>query len=191
MKILKRREAQKLQIGQYFTGKPCKYGHTANRYTQSGACSVCVAISSAAARGVNHDGIVVPREQIEIERKAKIAEMMQQKDERDEAMRKLHKIRVPIAIKDLNTVFELSIAMCLASYPVLTRSDVAPNSSPVRGLPLYEVNSPAEHIDLIRQVADELWRAIPKDIAGARARMLAQAEQMANDAACPAPEGWK
>ena len=36
-----RREAIKLKNKMYNTGKPCKNGHFADRYTIDGACSVC------------------------------------------------------------------------------------------------------------------------------------------------------
>ena len=41
MKPTTRRQAKELGVGSYFTGKPCKYGHVAHRYTGSGACSAC------------------------------------------------------------------------------------------------------------------------------------------------------
>lgn len=34
----------------YKTGRPCKYGHTAPRYTLTGGCSECSKISNQRAR---------------------------------------------------------------------------------------------------------------------------------------------
>ena len=37
----------------YFTGKPCKHGHVAKRYTSGGACEPCVVAAHAAYRAAN------------------------------------------------------------------------------------------------------------------------------------------
>lgn len=39
---MERPEAMKLWLPTYTTGRPCKNGHYAHRYTQSGTCSKCV-----------------------------------------------------------------------------------------------------------------------------------------------------
>ena len=39
---MNRKEALKQGVKQYFTGKPCKRGHIANRDTRSARCSVCL-----------------------------------------------------------------------------------------------------------------------------------------------------
>lgn len=36
-----RTQAIKLRIRKYYTGRPCKYGHLAYRYTMTGACIDC------------------------------------------------------------------------------------------------------------------------------------------------------
>lgn len=36
-----RKKAIELGVLKYFTGKPCRYGHVANRYTASGICCRC------------------------------------------------------------------------------------------------------------------------------------------------------
>jgi hypothetical protein len=42
MKIVSRKEAIANGLIKYFTGKPCKHGHTAERYTKSGCCVECL-----------------------------------------------------------------------------------------------------------------------------------------------------
>ena len=39
---MERSEAIKLSLPRYTTGRPCKNGHLAYRYTQSGTCSECI-----------------------------------------------------------------------------------------------------------------------------------------------------
>lgn len=41
MKIISRRDALAAGLTRYFTGKPCKNGHAAERYTSDGRCVVC------------------------------------------------------------------------------------------------------------------------------------------------------
>lgn len=39
---MERKEAFELGLTKYNTGRACRYGHYADRYTESGACSVCL-----------------------------------------------------------------------------------------------------------------------------------------------------
>lgn len=45
--IMTRAEARKSGQNKYFTGKPCKNGHIAERYTASGTCQDCIRSSNA------------------------------------------------------------------------------------------------------------------------------------------------
>lgn len=38
---MERKEAIEKKLLTYFTGKPCKYGHIAERQTISGSCVIC------------------------------------------------------------------------------------------------------------------------------------------------------
>lgn len=42
MKIVSKLEAKALGLKQYFTGIPCRKGHTSERYTNGGGCIACV-----------------------------------------------------------------------------------------------------------------------------------------------------
>lgn len=41
MEVITRKEAKAQGLGKYFTGKPCKNGHVAERYTLTGYCCTC------------------------------------------------------------------------------------------------------------------------------------------------------
>jgi len=41
MKIITKTEAKRQGLTQYYTGKPCKNGHVATRYTKTSRCSEC------------------------------------------------------------------------------------------------------------------------------------------------------
>lgn len=49
MEIITRAEAKARGLGRYFTGKPCKHGHVAERVTANGSCWPC-----SAARAKSH-----------------------------------------------------------------------------------------------------------------------------------------
>lgn len=41
MEPISRSQAVLLGLNRYYTGKPCKHGHTAHRYVHSGTCVEC------------------------------------------------------------------------------------------------------------------------------------------------------
>lgn len=43
MEIMTRAEAHNAGMKKYFTGEPCRNGHTSKRYTSTGGCVQCVA----------------------------------------------------------------------------------------------------------------------------------------------------
>lgn len=40
--IITRKEAKRLRLNKYYTGKPCKNNHICERYVQSGTCERCI-----------------------------------------------------------------------------------------------------------------------------------------------------
>jgi hypothetical protein len=50
---MKRREAKALGLDKYLTGKPCKYGHFAERYAKHGTCTECCRIQGIVWRKEN------------------------------------------------------------------------------------------------------------------------------------------
>lgn len=50
MEIMSQQRAKELQLPRYFTGKPCKYGHTSERQTGSGTCLACKRLKRAEQR---------------------------------------------------------------------------------------------------------------------------------------------
>lgn len=50
-----RAEAKRLGLSTYYTGKPCKYGHIAERVTANGTCKVCVVTISSKVRAKSKD----------------------------------------------------------------------------------------------------------------------------------------
>lgn len=45
MRIITRKEATRLDLVRYFTGKPCIRGHVSERWRKGGHCVACVAMN--------------------------------------------------------------------------------------------------------------------------------------------------
>lgn len=188
---MERKEAIAAGVGQYFTGKPCKHGHISNRYTQSGACAACVAIAAARDRGANHSGVVIPHAQREAERVAVMRAAIAERQAKMSALNALKPVRVPAHSQDLNDLFEMAVELCLAVYPCLTRAEVMPSHTPVKGTPLYAVRVPHEQEQLLRDVANTLYNLHGVDVSRFADKVAAQVERMAEDESSSPPEGWK
>ena len=57
MKIISRKEAIEQGLKNYFTGKPCKYGHISERRTRNGSCAECEKAYKAAWRKANPEKV--------------------------------------------------------------------------------------------------------------------------------------
>lgn len=191
MVIISRKDAAAAGLGQYFTGKPCKYDHISPRYTQSGTCSQCVLDAAAATRAATANAEFKPRTRFTQEREDKLRASVAARQAKVEALRALVPIRVPINMPDVTTVFETSVALCLEAYPILERLDVLPARTPVRGTPLYVINSPPESVQLLRDIANELYSKNRPDFSHLQHRIIRSVEKAADDEASAPPEGWR
>lgn len=192
MDKMARKDAAAAGIGQYFTGKPCKYGHVTYRYTQSGACAECVSIAAATSRQVARDAAPRVRARLAEQRQQMLAPVLAARTERQAAKDALAEIRVPIHVQDLETVFETAVGLCLAAHPCLERADVWPSSKPVRGgNPLYLVKVPPEHAALMHSIASQLWSAKGPDLSRVHDRVAAAVVKQADDDAEEPPENYK
>lgn len=159
MEIITREEALGAGLTQYFTGKPCRHGHIAYRYTRSGACSACIqtaARASEASKPSRADKDATP--------KADPAQLLADYRDRREAANMLAEIRIPAHLKDLPTINELSRNLCKMAYPVLQDADIQLAKRAARNMPLYKIMVPQEHIDVLRAAADELFNMVPPDL---------------------------
>jgi len=51
--IINRKEAKQKGLKRYFTGKPCKYGHLAERFVSTSTCVTCSQEKAAATKREN------------------------------------------------------------------------------------------------------------------------------------------
>lgn len=57
MKILTKKQAQEQALDSYYTGKPCKRGHLAERFTRNGTCKDCHNIQVKSWQSSNRDKV--------------------------------------------------------------------------------------------------------------------------------------
>lgn len=108
MKIITRQQAITDGLNKYFTGEPCRNGHTAERYTHSSTCQSCI----TQYRPQNNS----PRE------RSAVVELRRKQD--------LIKIRVELNFKDVPT---FKSAMWMAAFLIdqsVTEDDLLTNNSP-------------------------------------------------------------
>ncbi len=86
----------------YFTGTPCKNGHTSDRYTRNGACISCLRVNNEM---ISEARALAP-------------------NEKRDTLAKLVKMGMRIYHLDYPRFSELVVAMVRAHYPTLTPADV-------------------------------------------------------------------
>lgn len=166
-------------VSQYFTGKPCKNGHVAHRYTQSGTCSQCIAACTAALRR-------------DVARRMAPSAGVQAAARR-ELVVELVEVRVRCYPGDAAQVRDVAAALCLAKYPTLTRDDVQVRAQPTDGAGgtfLYRVRVPSEFVGMLRETAAALLAAHAVDLAPVRASLAERAALLAPPPVAPVPE-WR
>jgi hypothetical protein len=159
-----RAEAQALGKRQYFTGKPCRNGHTAYRYTQSGTCSACIAESTAG------------------QRRTLAATLPPERAARRDLVADLVELRLRAYPSDADTLRDMAAALCCARYPTLAAADVTVRVAPVdltAGTGLYRVRVPDEHVRLMRDTAAALLNAHRVDLSGFHTRQVERAAAFA------------
>jgi hypothetical protein len=163
MEMKPRQQAMASGESLYNTGKPCRNGHVADRYTASGACKACIADSVAGVRRALGKAENTP--------------------ERQEQRDGLVAMRLRIVPADVQTLLDTVAAMTLARRPALVATDVVgqrKGSKPEGGTVLFIVNVDAQDVELIRQMQWAMLKVHTPDPEAERRRIFgalaAQAE---------------
>lgn len=142
MEIISRQEAIRLGRNKYFTGRPCKNGHVAERYVQGCICRDCI---SPVATPLNEDQrterqrIVALKLAIEQERlklsserariNAQRLNLTQQRqarrDKATEVKSGLIKIRLTCLFRDIEAVRQFAYLLAAAREPAVTYLNIA------------------------------------------------------------------
>jgi len=174
MEILTRAQAAAKGQSQYFTGKPCKNGHTAYRYTQSGTCSTCIAQATTRARENLAESL---------KRTPPAHNPRPGSSARRAAAVDLVELRVrAYAGRDVAMLQELAAVLCIQRYPTLTPADVQIRAQPTDaagGTALYRLRVPDSGVALVRETAAALLNAHAVNLAAFHKAQAARAEAMA------------
>lgn len=168
MEIISRAEAKQKGLNKYYTGQPCKNGHDAYRYTQSGTCSKCI---NAATHGHVDATVAVRRE----------------------AHAELVLVRLRAFMEDREALAASAYALALMRYPMLLQVDVDPKQLPTgrepAGTALHAFYCHSSDVDQLREIAKGLLRR-PTDVAQRRAQLIGQVVREHVEDTTP-PESWR
>ena len=163
-----RKLANELGLNKYFTGEPCKHGHIAPRYTDSGTCQECIRQNVANSHNRNHDV----------------------RENRRAAFEQLVATPVRVSAENYRRVRDLAFNLTRIRFPHVTIEDVARKlggKDAQGGLLLYTLHMHSEDVAVVRAYADSL---IPRtvDVAAVRNRIFGSVLKLADDRACAQPE---
>lgn len=173
MRIISRKQAIAAGTHKYFTGKPCKNGHIAERYTTSGTCEACIRGAVADERA----GLTY----------ADAREVV------SAAKAELGVFNIRCYPGDIETIKGTALALAQVRYPGLSLSDVlvTPNGvQPAGGTLMFRFRVHGADIDLLRGVEQALLKAHGVNAAAERARIHRQILEQA-DAETPKLPDWK
>lgn len=146
MQILSRAEARERLQSTYFTGQPCKHGHVAKRYTQSGTCSECI----NGDRNKKSDPMAAAKR---------------------DAKADLVKVRIRAFDEDRDALASSAWALVVMRYPMLQLGDVDPRhlaQDKAGGTGLYAFYCHSEDVPQLRAIADGMLKAHKADVVAVR-----------------------
>lgn len=151
MDIVKRQVAKARGETVYFTGQPCKHGHTTYRYVKNGACSQCV----KEANGQQPDPLGMQR------RSAKLV---------------MVRVNLRAFVEDRSTLAAAVYATAVMRWPFIKEADVDPKLLPKDrsgGTALYAFLCHEDDILTLRQISRSLLDAHGGiDVAAKRAEIF-------------------
>lgn len=128
MEIITRQDAIRLRLSRYFTGQPCKSGHTTYRYTQSSVCFECLHPKFESVEAVAR-------------REARAAKLQAREDHKQRKAAKALMLRKRFRVYDGDLeLFQAAVhASALQREPLLQLSDVLTKAKPenYRGLSVH------------------------------------------------------
>lgn len=158
-----RAEARKIGAHKYFTGKPCKSGHVAERYTVSGTCRLCITACQAQFLRVP-PGQVDPRTH-------------------------LVAANVRVSAENYRQIADLAYNLTRIRYPAVRPIDIERRKGGRDahcGMLLYTLHLHPDDVPVVRAVAASL---VPKvDLTALMAHIHRRVLSHADAAACPEPE---
>jgi hypothetical protein len=164
MEIITRKQATDAKLNIYYTGKPCRNGHVAERYTTSGACKGCISEAVAGVRrAVGGSARNTPERQAQLDG--------------------LVSVRLRAHPADEATLLDTAAAVTVSRRPLLVAMDVVgtrKGTKPEGGTLLYVVNVDPADVQVLRDMQNAMLKARGPDIQAVRVAAfggnMAQAE---------------
>lgn len=169
-----RKQALAMGHATYNTGKACRNGHYADRYTSSGACKACLTESVAGVRRPLAWNPRTPERQAQCER--------------------LAQIRLRAHPLDAPTLLDCAISLTQARHAAVAPTDVVGSRAglkPEGGTLLYIVNVDAADVQLLRDMQNAMLRARGPNIEAVRAAAFGAAGAQAEAARDNGEGDWK
>jgi hypothetical protein len=157
MEIINRAEAKRRDLNRYYTGEPCKNGHIAYRYTQSGTCFACIRAAGSATYDAD-------------------------RPVRNEALSQLVQAKFRLFRDDVELFTSAAYAFAVMRFPVLRKVDVYPGLLPLDNDPhqgLYKCNCHSDDLLALRTMADDLIKTRAVDGEVERSRVHGAAAKVA------------
>lgn len=151
-------------VKKYFTGEPCRHGHVAYRYAQSGACSACIGVASESK-------LAPPSEN-----DAVVSTLKAKQSARAAALEQLVTVAVRSTPETVSSIRNLASGLVTMRFPELGRADAwSPKAGTdyQAGTCLYKFNIHSEDIPFIREQARLVLNGGRKiDVAAERRRIF-------------------
>lgn len=129
----------------YFTGAPCRNGHIAPRYTQSGTCAECIRPS----KKPHHITEDMNAEKVERRRRY---------EQRHAALLHFVEVKIRAFPQDWPLIFDTAAALAMQRSPALIAEDLRISgkymSAPAAGTHLYHLRMHPDDIETVRAVAN-------------------------------------
>lgn len=163
MNVINRSEAKRQGLKQYFTGDPCKNGHTTYRYTQSGTCAACLRSANAPIFDSSRPA-------------------------RNHALAQMVQAKFRLFRDDVEFFESTAYAFALMRFPVLLKVDVYPGLLPLDSDPyqgLYKFNCHVDDLEPLRELAKSLIASRMPTSQDARQKARAQFIALGGDPDAP------
>lgn len=151
-------------VKKYFTGEPCRHGHVAYRYAQSGACSECIGVAGESKH-------TAPSEN-----DAAVSSVKAKQSARAAAFEQLVTVAVRSTPETISAIRNLASALVTMRFPELERADAwSPKAGTdyQAGTCLYKFNIHSEDIPFIREQAQLVLNGGRKiDVAAERRKIF-------------------
>lgn len=160
MDIITRKAASNAGRTKYYTGVPCKNGHLAERYVQSGTCAACIAVANGRDAATVSEAQATARDAIA------------------DVKNRLSRVRLLCYQADAAVVLDSCLALTLARFPMLGAAHVVGAREPAKvdgPAGFYSVLVHDDDVRILREIAAATMKARNPPVEELRIAILGKA----------------